>query len=560
MDETRYVSLAVRDYGAGHICIHTDRVGGVQTGHGENPIDFWRGLVGWTAKKNPNELIKIGLVINTDIHSAENLNNIKPVSVTTIEYSDLSTTTLSNYDCLYFVGLPSVVTTTLAANIATYVNNGGGLVIEYPNRGEEDINILSGIESLYCYSAERALDTLSYWTLDGINHPMFYSQAKITFMSTLRMLDFSTAWTILMSNIENLVTTTTTTSVHGYNLIGKASSIIGISYISTMQEGVVTLEDLLSSTSSESSSSSEYSNGSSSSSSSSSEMTNWDICDNIIAQWKMNDNVATSVVDVNPNTLTYTGLFKDASGAVNTSTRHVPGKINGALEFDSSQYHYVQTIGVNTELSFTNGTTTNYPFTIAFWIKLTTLPASWYVILNQGITGTTGLTSVSWSLMVNDTGAIFFIERDITNTGIYKSRYTNGGALSTGWHFVNIVYDDYPYTRSGTDVEAVKIYVDTVRKDANNAVEGSYTGFARSNSRLYMSYNSSQALNGILDNVIFLDKALSTIEIEALWNKGEGTEACSGIFYNTSSSSSSSTELRSSSSSSSISSSSSSSL
>ena len=47
------VSMASRRYGEGRIFIHTDRLAGVQTGHGANPKDFWRKVKGYYARRLP---------------------------------------------------------------------------------------------------------------------------------------------------------------------------------------------------------------------------------------------------------------------------------------------------------------------------------------------------------------------------------------------------------------------------------------------------------------------------------------------------------------------------
>jgi len=250
--ETIYVAMACRSYGEGRVLIHTDRLGAIQTGHGENDTAFWRNILDWTAKKSKEELIKVGLIINTKVHAAEKLHSVKPISITNISLYDLSVIDISSFDCLYMVGLPEGVTTDIADKIASFVESGKGLIIEYPNRGGEYINVLSSIESLYCYSSERPTKSLAYWTLDGINHDVYYEGAKVAFMSTLRQADFSTYWTILMTNVVNLVTTTTTTYGDGFHVLGQVSSEFGISYISAMQNGIVTLEQRMSSESSSS--------------------------------------------------------------------------------------------------------------------------------------------------------------------------------------------------------------------------------------------------------------------------------------------------------------------
>jgi len=248
------VSMACREYGEGRIFLHTDRIGGFKTGHGDNPKEFWRKILEWTSKKHTNELIKVGLVLNTIPDASDKINSLKPISVKKLSISELSTKNLSDFDCIYMVGLPSRVSSTVTQKIKTFVENGGGLILEYPNRSKENINVLRDIENIYCYSAERLIFTNSYWTLDGGEHYVFYNDAEISFMSTFKQEDFSSSWTILMTNISHAVTTTTTTAS---NVILDFDQTIGsefsIGFISAMKNGIVFLEPSEYSTSSSSS-------------------------------------------------------------------------------------------------------------------------------------------------------------------------------------------------------------------------------------------------------------------------------------------------------------------
>ena len=270
------VAMASREYGEGRVFIHTDRIGGFGTGHGDNPKEFWRKILEWTSKKTSNELIKVGLVINTQPSASDKIRSMVPISVDKLSISNLATVDLSQYDCIYMVGLPNSVSSVVTLKLEAFVENGGGLLIEYPNRGAEDINVLRNIEGIYCYSSERLFTTNAYWTIDGGNSYVFDDNAQISFMSTLRQKDFSEEWTILMTNVPNVVTTTTTTSPNEVLTFDQNSgSEFVVSFISAMQNGIVILEpgsesESSSSSSTEIRSSSSSSSGDSNSSSSSS--------------------------------------------------------------------------------------------------------------------------------------------------------------------------------------------------------------------------------------------------------------------------------------------------
>lgn len=268
-----FAALAVRNYGEGKICIHTDKIGAIQTGHRDNPKIFWRKIFEWATGKKSNETIKVGLVINSKVQSADRIHSLKPINVQKINLSDIAIIDITKFDCLYFVGLPVLVDAIISFKIEKFVREGGGLILESPDRGGENINILADIEDVYCYSSEKPIDTYAYWTNEGMFHYVFYGAVSVSFMTTLREEDFSTSWSILMSDVENTVTTTTSAVGQSFDFGAKSTFEFAVGFISSMQKGIVVLEtgeESSSSHSSLSSSSSSYSSSSYSSSSSSS--------------------------------------------------------------------------------------------------------------------------------------------------------------------------------------------------------------------------------------------------------------------------------------------------
>jgi len=530
--------MACREYGEGRIFIHTDRIGGYKTGHGDNPKEFWRKILEWTSKKNPDQLIRLGLVINTQPAASDKIHSFKPISVKKLSMSDLATQDLSQFDCIYFVGLSQSVSSKVTQKIKTFVENGGGLAIEYPNRGGEYINILRSIEDLYCYSSERPLTENAYWTIDGGNHYVFYNPAEISFMSTLRQSDFSASWDILMTNIQNFVTTTTTTAPDTIlDFDQHSGSEFAVSFISSMQDGVAFLEPEGSSTSS---SSTESTSSSLNSSSSSSENVNWNLCDNIVAEWTMDDNDSTPFVHPNPNNFLLTGKYVNSLGDVNTQDRTVVGKLNKALNFDSSLQDYIST-QPNTILNFSNGIN-DLPFSVSFWMYCHNVSAIKRVIRKNGS------AAANWELLFLVAGELDFY---LWDTGSYICKRTAAGVIQTNrWYHVITTYDGSATTGG------MHIYLDGSLADSTATLVG-YVKMNNDSAPFYMSY-PSDSFDGYMDQIVVFDKALSDIEIEALYNLGRGTVDCEGEYWHTSSSSSSYIENWSSSSMSSMSSSSSS--
>ena len=561
--ETPLVAMASREYGEGRILIHTDRVGGVQTGHGENPSSFWRGMLEWTSGKTSNENINIGLLINTKTHSSNRLNSFNPSSVVKIDLPYIASQDLSNIDLLYVVGLPELVSDVATQKIADYVNDGGGLILEYPNRGDEVINILSGIEDVYCYSNERLLQTWAYWTIEGSQSDVFDPDAIIAFMSTLRRVDFSSYWTILMSDVLAEVTTTTTTLAEEQapDLAKASGSEFGVSYISSMQKGVVQLEQELGTSSSSSLSSGSSSSSSSiDSSSTSSEMTYIDICSNIIAQWKMNDNTSTPMVQVEDNNYLHTATYTNTFENQNTSTKSVVGVTNRALEFDASLGDRAETPN-NTSLNFSDGVA-DRPFCISYWIYPTVMNGGYMIVKTS-----------CYEIFQYSTNKIAIVLR-YGGTRYFRAAMslTTQPLIANQWYHIAINYDGRGYGGANIPYDGVQIYVNAADQGALTKVPGGSGPAATpamTNASTPFYFSSPSAVtphyDGYMDNVMIFDRELTTREIEFLWNRGNGTEECEGVHWNTSSSSESSSSSSlssssSSSSSSSLSSSSSSSL
>ena len=271
-----YAALVVRNYGEGRICIHTDRMGAIQTGHRDNPKLFWRRIFEYVTGKKSNEIIRVGLIVSSPNASPDRISSLKPIGVVKLDLSDLAIMNLDEFDCLYFAGLPVAITPDITSKIEVFVRDGGGLIIESPDRGGEYINVLTGIENVYCTSSEKPMDTYAYWTQAGSNSYVFYNAVSVAFMTALKEEDFSSDWAVLMNDVPTTVTSTTAPSAQSLNFGGRGVFEFGVGFTSAMQNGFVTLEtgeESSSSSSDSSSSSTSLSSSSSSSTSSSSSST-----------------------------------------------------------------------------------------------------------------------------------------------------------------------------------------------------------------------------------------------------------------------------------------------
>lgn len=237
-----YVSLAVREYAEGRICITTDRVSGYLTSHGQDGKNLWRNVLEWTGQRFSSEIVNIGVIQTAPVVDLSYLNLFDYVTYTEITLADI-TTDISMYDMIYFVGLPktSSVTTPMQDALEVYVREGGGILIEAPLNPEENINVLASIEYIYCSSIQPPTYDLSFWTESGLSHYVFDKDAKVGFYATLENNNFSSEWTLLMTNIDNHVYNIENNDIY-YPTVSNSSSEFGAGYTMAFKNGIVVLE------------------------------------------------------------------------------------------------------------------------------------------------------------------------------------------------------------------------------------------------------------------------------------------------------------------------------
>jgi len=514
-----YIGLATREYINGRISIVADRMGGYRSGHGATPIAQWGNLIRWTAQKTQQEQVNIAIFKNTETYYEIYLESIPNVTFQEISQSDAKIFDLNDFDLLYFIGLPVNMMSTLPDIISEFVSNGGGLVIEVPNIGQSYINILTSIENIYCSSFQRPSYSYAYWTALGYSSEIYASDAIFSFLTTLESQYFSTNWTILVSDIVTLTTEVeqdSTLANIDYDQIGESE--FGISFNCGMHKGLITLvegEDP------------RYSSSSSFSSSSSStiEILDWNICSDLMAQWKLNENYANSLIWDSTGNMLHLGALYSNLLPVNTNTQSQIGRINRAISFNPILKNTI-VIPTGTSLNFSNGIS-DESFSIAFWIYPNTLTGTQYLLEKTGV----------WNIiLINNT-----IQVTLQN-GVNTRQLTSfGHVLNAKWNFVLITYDTL----------SIQIYLNLLNISGVQ-IDTGYTNMSNVSSEFFIGGSSSGSnwLNGSLDNILIIDKILDSIEREALFNMGNGTEACDGIFKYTSSSETSSSSLDSSSSSS----------
>lgn len=501
-----YAAIIVRQYAEGRICITSDRINGYLSTEGGTSA-LWRKVMEWTGQKRSFETINVAVINSSLIPYRNKLEELVPISFQELSLHDVTYNDISSFDLLYFVGLPSESSSDLERVLESYVKNGGGIYIEVPDRDGE-IEILKNIESVVCSSINRPQFSNAYWTASGREHYIFVDPVNVGFLTTLDVAGFSTSWTPLMTN------TTSSDNIQPeepLTTIDKIGSEFGIGYTIAMQHGIVELETDMST-----SSSSSIDSSSSSSSSSFEDDNPWSFCDNIVGQWKMNDNADNYIVWGSSSNFELMGKMERNTVPLKTSDYHVSGIINGALSFDGNQ-SYVTTSNTYS-LNFTN-TFVDLPFSVSFWIY--PIAGSGHILYKQDC----------WEVYL-DSSVLYFRLHDIAGT---REFYMSSRNIQTDeWSNITLSYDG---TFNGLSIYCNGILESQVKS------ESSYTTMKNTVSTFIIAaetYSGTNCFTGYIDNVIVLDRELSLIEVDALWNEGRGTEECSGIYTYPSSSSSSS--------------------
>ena len=523
---SNYAALIVRQYGEGRIAVITDRVSGYKTYHGANPVTFWRQMLEWTAQRFEKEPLNIALVDNADQRALESLRELHQIRVTSLTLQDVAKRDLSPFHLLYVSGLPEEVSNDVHTRLETYVAGGGGLFIENPNRGSENINILTSMDNVYIDVTDRPLQEDAYWTSIGISHYMHYPTARVGFYSTLKPTDFGTEWSILMSDVE---TTTIASNAESATITTDSNlgAEFGLSYVASMIKGIAIVEEEVGF--GVSSSSSSIDSSSSSSSSSFEDPTAWTFCDNIVAYWKLNEDNDSPAVWEDTGDFNLMGTLYNGTQPIYTSSRHSTGAVNGALSLDGSG-HYIKTSSTP-KLNFASGFD-DAPWSISFWVKPSNMDLDGrFVIAKKNV----------WAI---------YLQNERVNFELYSGSTTRFASTALKsvkndqWNNITITYDGSLY--------GIKMYHNGINEIVSSFDSGgTYNGVNDFNSAISMGTSQNVYYLGcLLDNILVVDKVLNKIEVESINNQNQGTEECEGIYYYLSSSSSSSSVSSSSSSSS----------
>lgn len=228
-----------------------------------------------------------------------------------------------------------------------------------------------------------------------------------------------------------------------------------------------------------------------------------------IAQWKMNDDAATTTVveSIGSATGTFTHAAGDPDPNDNTEAHAATGQINGGLELEIYDYITVSDAAIFTP----DGTA----FSITAWVSLSANEgaADFMIINKMG-------TYVEWH---------FHISNDQLGFSMYdeSAGQTTIGRLDTadyalyqgsGFIFVAGTYD------GGSDSSGIKLYLADAQVDDSNNNSGTFNNVDNSNEDVWIGKYLESTAEGIIDNIVIYDEELTLTQIQALYNNGVGTE------------------------------------
>ena len=242
-----------------------------------------------------------------------------------------------------------------------------------------------------------------------------------------------------------------------------------------------------------------------------------------IAHYKLNDNAATStVVDAQVG---HDGAARTDAGEINTDTINATGKINGALRFNgSSQY-----VRIPDHADFDITTT----LTACCWAKNdnAAIPATERFLGKSDSNG----NNLEWRLQITADElfqGIVSLDGTTGNASIVildNNIFTITGTGTDGWHFYALTFDS-----SGGAASSI-LYLDGVspaQTETSAARASIHNGPAPISIGAIFSNSSTPTTighwDGLLDNVMIFDRALTPPEITELWNNGNGTEEFGG--------------------------------
>ena len=231
--------------------------------------------------------------------------------------------------------------------------------------------------------------------------------------------------------------------------------------------------------------------------------TSEDLQSALVAHYKMNDNVASTVV------LDSSGNGYHGTSVRDTSLMHVDGKVDGAFDFNGSS-DYVDT-GNKFEDIFSDS------FSTSVWVKPDDGHSfdGEHILIQKFFNGD---ARYFW-LTLESAGEIdVYFEKSISSEEITIITDPVFDSGQETWHHIIIVFEQVsPTSLIG------RIYVDGVLEKTEEA-GWSLAGYTTNGNLMIGQQQVSPFFAGLIDNVMIFNKALNQEEIDFLYNGGLGRE------------------------------------
>jgi hypothetical protein len=224
-----------------------------------------------------------------------------------------------------------------------------------------------------------------------------------------------------------------------------------------------------------------------------------DLEPNCVADYNMNDDAAnTTVVDAMGS---YNGTAQQ-----NTSDMHVAGKINGALTFNGTSDY----INTNTFQSVFQS-----DFSISFWIK----PTDGQPSSGRGVMGAINpVQSYEAKFSQSTGGNLYFTYKLSVLLSLFLSSVIWDDGETPWKHVTLVIYQDDADVKGEMYVNGILVTSSQIEGQMSDYLNGGafFIGKVYGTPPTYF--------DGLIDNVIISNKALSTEEITFLYYNGKGTE------------------------------------
>lgn len=246
--------------------------------------------------------------------------------------------------------------------------------------------------------------------------------------------------------------------------------------------------------------------------------TSADLSANRVAQWYLNDDAADNHVDdVSTN---HDGVLTPSQTTAITAT----GKINACFDFGGAE-----AVEINDHANLSFDDTNDENFSIAAWVYVTATADNQRILskYNQN-------AKREWMLELTHQEKLRMNIAD-QSVAAYPARETDD-ALSEGWHFIVMVYDNADASWTGaTAANFITLYVDSVVVDSTAFNDANYVGMENLTGKVAIgaNYDAGESLQKFwadkMDNVTLFDTALTQANISSLYNSGSGTESLVGL-------------------------------